>query len=66
MSIIEITVTASEELDADESREAMARLVGDRLGISLDEFLHNVDEGAYNGSDDVDVLHLVTLAPFAR
>lgn len=66
MSIIEVTVSAAEELAADESREAMSRLISDRLGITREEFLANVDAGAYDESDEEAVLHLVTLAPFAR
>lgn len=66
MSITEVTVSAAEELAADESREAMSRLISDRLGITREEFLANVDAGVYDQSDEEAVLHLVTLAPFAR
>lgn len=66
MSIIEVTVSAAEEIAADESRAAMSRLISDRLGITREEFLANVDAGAYHESDEEAVLHLVTLAPFAR
>lgn len=57
---------ASEELDTAESREAMSRLIGGRLGISREEFLLRLDRGDYDGCDDGEMLHLVTLAPFAR
>ena len=66
MSTIEITATASEELTIEESRDAMSRLILDRLGISREEFLKQLDAGAYAGRDDKEILHLVTLAPFAR
>lgn len=66
MSTIEITVSAAEELAAEESRAAMSSLISDRLGISREEFLANVDAGNYDASDEEVILQLVTLAPFAR
>lgn len=66
MSTIEITVPESVEADVTESRAAMETLIRDRLGISRDQFLKNLDHGEYADAEDTDLLHLVTLAPFAR
>jgi len=66
MSTIEITVPETVELTLEESRAAMSDLIGDRLGVTRDEFLANIDAGIYAESDDIELLHLITLAPFAR
>lgn len=66
MTTIEITVSAAEEAAVDESRAAMSSLISDRLGITREEFLQKLDAGEYDASDEEMVLHLVTLAPFAR
>lgn len=66
MSTIELIASEPVELAVDESRAQMEVLIKDRLGISREEFLANLDAGAYSGSEETDVLHLVTLAPFAR
>ena len=55
-----------EELSRDEGRELVRLLVGDRLGISLEDFLVNLDAGAYQGTRDEHVVRLAMLAPFAR
>lgn len=66
MSTIELTVPAAAELSVDESRQMMSSLIRDRLSISREDFLARLDAGEYQASEDVEVLHLVTLAPFAR
>jgi hypothetical protein len=66
MSVIEITVPATAEMRVDDSRAAMSELISDRLGISREAFLARLDAGEYEGVDDGVILHLVTLAPFAR
>lgn len=66
MTTIEITVSTAEEVAAAESRAAMSSLISDRLGITREEFLQKLDAGEYDASDEEMVLHLVTLAPFAR
>ncbi|WP_156458801.1 hypothetical protein [Microbacterium sp. Leaf179] len=66
MSIIDITVPATDEMQLEESRSQMEQLISDRLGISRVEFLTCLDRGDYSDSEDLEILHLVTLAPFAR
>lgn len=66
MSTIELSVPASAEVEIDESRQMMSSLIRDRLSISREEFLAKLDAGEYRGSEDTEVLHLITLAPFAR
>lgn len=66
MRIIDITVPESTEIDLEESRAAMNQMITDRLGINRVEFLERLDRGEYANSDDLEVLHLITLAPFAR
>lgn len=55
-----------EELKREVARETMAKLIEDRLGISREEFLRQLDAGAYAGTEETDILELITLAPFAR
>lgn len=57
---------APEEMRQDLARSAMAALIEDRLGINREEFLRQLDAGAYAGTEETDILELVTLAPFAR
>ncbi len=66
MSMIELTVPEAVEATVEESRDAMSRLIHDRLGISRTEFLANVDAGVYDEEEDGEILRLLTLAPFAR
>ena len=60
------TLPQVEEISADEGRKLLRAQVRDKLGISLDEFLANVENGVYSGSQDQNVCHLVMLTPFAR
>ncbi|WP_439593856.1 hypothetical protein [Microbacterium sp.] len=64
--MIELTVPEAVEATVEESRDAMSRLIHDRLGISRTEFLANVDAGVYDEEEDGEILRLLTLAPFAR
>lgn len=57
---------AIEELKQEVARDVMAKLIEDRLGVRREEFLRALDAGEYAGTEDTDLLELITLAPFAR
>lgn len=61
------TVTATvEEATVDEGRQMVDAMAKDLLAIDRVEFLRRLDSGAYDDSEDENVLRLVMLAPFAR
>ena len=60
------TGTEVEELSREAGEEFLRARVSDRLGLTLDVFLAKVDAGEFDGTEDRDVLFLLTLVPFAR
>ena len=55
-----------EEMSREDARAMFHRQTMDKLGISGDEFLRNLDAGRYHDTEDESVLRLAMLAPFGR
>lgn len=54
------------EVTAKRGREILRTQVTQHLGITLGEFLHNLDTGLYANTDDDTLIKLILLTPFAR
>lgn len=59
-------VVEVEEMTAEEGRQFFERLVGDRMGMTTDQFLRRLDRGDFDGVDSEDMVRLRLLEPFAR
>jgi hypothetical protein len=57
---------AMEEVTAKRGREILRTQVTQHLGITLGEFLHNLNTGLYANTDDDTLIKLILLTPFAR
>lgn len=55
-----------EEMTVEEGRTAFNALTRDALGLTGDQFLVALDAGAYDDTEDEQVIRLRMLAPFGR
>ncbi|MBI1269447.1 hypothetical protein GC174_03350 [bacterium] len=53
-------------LDEEGARELFERSVQSLLGITTDEFLRNLQDGAYNEEDAPDVSDIIALLPMIQ
>lgn len=61
-----ITLPEIEELSFAEGCDMLRHEVGDKLGISIEEFLSKLDSGEFDGTEDDTILRLVTFVPYVR
>lgn len=61
-----ITLPEIEEMSLTEGQDMLRHEVGDKLGISLGEFLRRLDSGEYDSTEDDTILRLVTFVPYVR
>jgi hypothetical protein len=61
-----ITLPEIEEISSTDGQDMLRHEVGDKLGLSLDDFLRKLDAGEYEGTEDDTILRLVTFVPYVR
>ena len=64
--VMNAPVIEVEELTIDQGREMVGRIVAERFGVGLDEFLICLDRGDYDGLRSSTLHNIIAMLPFVR